>query len=122
MISRLQQSLGVRSGHGLTRVALDLEAIRAPARVAGLDRDGAGVRPARLSAPRRLWQQQGIAGHHAVHALGVHARRTHARAFAIDQRAGSPVAVAWQLSNLLADVRQQLLVATRRALGSAINP
>ena len=78
--------------------------------------------PARLGASWRLRQQQGVAGHHPVHALGAHTLRTIDRAFAIDQRAGAPVAVAWQFSDLLADVRQQLFVATRRAFGSAVNP
>ena len=56
-----------------------------------------------------------------VHALGVHTQQTGAGALAIDQGAGAPVAVAGQLGDLLADVRQQLVVALRCALGSTIN-
>ncbi len=42
-----------------------------------------------------------------------------ADALAIDQRAGSAVAIDGQLGDLPADVGQQLVIATQRALGSA---
>ena len=113
--------LGERGGDGLAGVALDLEAIGAPARVAHRNRNDADVRPARASSLRRLRQEQPVASHHAVSALGVHASRAR-RALLVHQRAGAPVAVAGQLGDLFADPGQQLAVTARRAPGSPVEP
>lgn len=51
--------LGEGRGHGLPRVALDLEAVRAPAHVAMRDGHLTLIGPAGLAPSRRLLQQQG---------------------------------------------------------------
>ena len=113
--------LGERGGDGLAGVALDLEAVGAPAGVAGRDGDRAVVRPAGVRASRRLWQKQAIASHHAVGALGVHGWRSR-RALLVHQRAGTPVAIARQLGDLMADLGQELAVSARGAPGSPVDP
>src|SRR5882672_7942028 len=114
--------LGEGGRDGLARVALDLEAVRAPAQIAGQDRHRSLVRPARLVAPRGARQQQAVARHHAVHALGIHARPIAQTARSIDQGACTPIAIAGQLSNLLTNVDHKLCIGGRRTAHSAIAP
>ena len=75
--------------HGLTRVALDLEAVRAPAHIAVRDGYLPLVRPAGLTPPRRLWQQQDMTRHHAVDTLGIDPRCTSGGSMPVHQCAGT---------------------------------
>jgi putative transposase len=58
--------LGERGSHRLARVALDLQAVRAPAQVTSLHSHLALMHPTRLAPARCLGQQQAGLGHHAV--------------------------------------------------------
>ena len=75
-----------------------------------------------MPPPRCARQQQRIGRHDAVDALDVHAGQPAGRALPVHQGASAPVAIARQLSDLLADVLQQLFVTGRRAALAAVAP
>ena len=77
----------------LARVALDLERVRAPKRIAMVYLHLALVGPTGLSASGRTRQQQRIARHHPVDALGIHARSAGIDPLPVHPCASAPTAV-----------------------------
>ena len=109
--------------HGLARVALDLEAVRTPAHIAVRDCHFPLVRPAGLAPPRRLRQQQRMARHHAVDALGIDPRCTGGDSMPVHQCAGASIAIGRQLGDLRLDLVEQRGVAdVRRYLCAGVDP
>lgn len=106
--------------HGLTRIALDLEAVRASAHVAPRDCDLPFMRPTGLASSGCLGQQQRMAGHHAVNALGVDPRHAGVAPLTIDQRSGTAVAIGRQFGDLGLDLVEQHGVVGRS--GCRSNP
>lgn len=104
--------------HLLAVVAADLEAVGAPAGVAGIDRDPPVV-AALVTLSAMTLEQQAMHLHHPVDALGIGRRWPAIARLPPQERVDPAVAIGGQIGDQGLDTRDELLLGQRRSAAAA---